>query len=274
MRKLLIIVFAIAPAFADVEDRTTESKSFPAARLVILDNINGSIEATGYDGNDLQVEAGRRIQAETPERLDAARKEVKLDMQQSGDTVKLFVDGPFRCNCNEGRNSSSRHQGYTVYYDFKLKVPRAARIDLYTVNHGEIVVRGIGGAFDVHNVNGRIEMTDMGGSGKAHTVNGPVKVTFTRNPTAASSFETVNGNVDVTFRKGLSADVRMQTMHGGMYTDFEVSTLPLEPAASEKQDGKFVFRRGGATGVRIGSGGVEVKLKTLNGEIFVRDREK
>lgn len=252
---------------ADVEDRSTESKTFANVHLVILDNVNGSIEVTGSTGNDVRMEVAKHIKAESAERLEAARKEVKLDEQQSGDTLKLYVDGPFR------GEHSRRHEGYEVTYDFKLRVPASARVDLYTVNHGQVVVRGVTGDFDVRNVNGGIEMTDVGGSGKAHTVNGPVKVTFARNPAGALSFETVNGAVDATFRPGLSADVHMQTMQGGMYTDFEVSGLPAEPVAAEKRNGKFVFRRGGATGVRIGRGGAEVKMKTINGDIFVRERK-
>lgn len=274
MRRLLAVLLLCLPAFGGVEDRSAETRSFPGGRLVILDNVNGSIEATAYNGNDVRVEISKRIEAETPERLEAAKREVKLDIQQSGETVKLFVDGPFRCHCGDGASTNwSHHEGYTVQYDFKLRVPASARLDLYTVNHGDIAVTGAGD-FDIRNVNGRIDMTDISGSGRAHTVNGAVKVAFARNPTAASGFETVNGNVDVTFRKGLSADVRMRTMHGEMYTDFTAATLPAQTVTPENSGGKFVYRRGADTGIRIGTGGTEIKLKTLNGDIFVRNRDK
>ena len=272
--KLLAIALALAavPALADVEDRSSETRTFPNASLVIVDNVNGSIEATGYGGSEVQVQIAKRIEAETPERLEAAKREVKLDVQ-SGETLKLYVDGPFRCHCRDGCDNCSGHQGYSVYYDFKLQIPAAARVDMYTVNHGHITLRGMNGGFEVRNVNGQIEMTDIGGAGSAHTVNGPVKVTFSRNPSAASSFETINGSVDLSFRSGLSANARMETMNGGMYTDFDVVALPTEPAAAENQNGKYVFRRRGVTSVRIGSGGPELRMKTLNGDIFIREEK-
>jgi DUF4097 and DUF4098 domain-containing protein YvlB len=161
-----------------------------------------------------------------------------------------------------------------VNFDFKLRVPANARVDLYTVNHGSITVSNVAGQFDVHNVNGAIEMTDIGGSGQAHTVNGPVKVSFTRNPSQSSSFETVNGPIDLSFRNGLSADVRMKTMHGGLYTDFEVSTLPQPASAPARENGRFVYRSRGNTAVRVGSGGTEINVKTLNGDIFLKNRDK
>ncbi len=272
MRALCVALMILLPAFAsDLEERTTESKSFTNAQLVMVDDVNGSIEATGYGGSELKVEVSKRIEAETPGRMEAAKREVKLDMTQSGDMVKLYVDGPFRCHCGGDCCNGEHHPGYQVYYDFKLQVPSGMRVDLYTVNNGHITVHGIAGDFDVKNVNGRIDMMDMGGSGTAKTVNGPVTATFVRNPASKSSFETINGSVDLTFRKGFKGDARMQTLNGGMYTDFEVTPLPLEPASAETRNGKFVYRRGGATNVRIGSGGPEFNMKTLNGDIFIRE---
>lgn len=269
MKSLALVLLPISLVFADVEDRSSDSKTFPGARLVIVDNINGNIEATGYNGNDLVMEVTKVIHGESAERLDAAKREVKLTMEQSADTVKLFVDAPSRCNCgNRG------HDGYSVHYDFKLRVPASARVDLYTVNNGKILVNGITGDFDLKNVNGGIEMNGAAGSGHAHTVNGPVKVVYLRNPSAESGFESVNGKIDLAFHAGLSADVRMETMNGGMYTDFDVTTAPEPSQPAERRNGKFVYHRGGATAVRIGAGSVPISTKTLNGDIFIRNQEK
>ena len=181
---LTTLLLLTAPAWADVTAHSAESRSFPGGHLVIVDNINGSIESTSYSGADVQVDVAREIEAESPERLEAAKREVKLDMTQSGDTVKLYVDGPFRCHCGDGSSAiHSHHDGYTVRYNFKLRVPASARLDLHTVNRGDIVVHGVGD-FDLHNVNGRIEVTDATGTGSAHTVNGEIKATFARNPAA------------------------------------------------------------------------------------------
>ena len=272
MRLVVFCIIAALPLAADVEEQASESKTFSGARLLIVDNVWGSIEVSGYAGNDVQVEVAKRIRGETQERADAAKREIRLDMTQSGDTVKLYVDGPFRCHCGDNERSVNvrGHSGYEVNYDFRIRVPRDARVDLYTVNHGRIDVQDVGGDFDVGNVNGAIEMRGMSGSGKAHTVNGKVTAVFAANPKGGSAFETVNGDVDVTFQRGLSADVRMSTMHGGMYTDYDVAALPPEAVAPERRGGKFVYHRSDMAGVRIGGGGIDLKLKTLNGDIFIR----
>jgi DUF4097 and DUF4098 domain-containing protein YvlB len=111
-------------------------------------------------------------------------------------------------------------------------------------------------------------LTGLAGSGRAHTVNGGVKVSFTANPSAASSFKTVNGNVDVSFVDGLSADFSMKTFNGGLFTDFDVQPLAGKvPAAPERREGKFVYRANEFTRVRVGRGGPELSFETLNGNV-------
>src|SRR5262249_22399203 len=132
----------------------------------------------------------------------------------------------------------------------------------------DLTVDGTRGDFTVDNVNGRIDMTNVAGSGHAHTVNGPVKVSFTANPSAASSFRTVNGSIDVFFKDGLSADLRMKTMNGGLFTDFDVQPLPtITPASGERRNGRFVYRANEFTRVRVGRGGPEMTFETLNGSV-------
>jgi DUF4097 and DUF4098 domain-containing protein YvlB len=158
-----------------------------------------------------------------------------------------------------------------VKYDFTIRMPRDAALRLCTINDGDVTVTGTQGDFDVSNVNGSIEMKNVAGSGRAHTVNGPVTVTFTANPKQDTSFKTVNGNVDIRFRDGLAANFAMKTMNGGLFTDFDVQSMPAAaPPTGERRDGKFVYRLNEYTRVRVGSGGPEIKFETLNGNVRAR----
>jgi len=206
--------------------------------------------------------------------MSIARREISLAERREGGLVQLMVDGPFRCHCSDNSVNFRGRQLYDFSYDFKIKVPRDVALDLRTVNKSHILVEGTAGDFKINNVNGGIEMREIEGSGTVHTVNGPVKVTFARNPRGASSFKSVNGTLDVAFRSGLNADVKMKTFNGGMYTDFQVMTLPVSSDPPEHVDGKIVFRRNRMTGVRIGSGGPELSFETLNGDVLIKNREK
>src|SRR5215469_18859178 len=203
-----------------VQEQETIQKTFSvggAHKLLDVDNVYGSIEVVGGQSDQVQLVVNKSIHAESSERMEAAKKEVTLDITDQPDLLKLYVNGPFRCNCNcdgDGCCGGSRRvdQGYVLKMDFQLQVPRNMDLKLRTVNSGRVNVRDVMGSFSVHNVNGGIEMQDVGG-GKAlaRTVNGGVKVVFRENPKEDSDFGSINGPVERYFTRGLSADFRFKT---------------------------------------------------------------
>jgi Toastrack DUF4097 len=262
-----------------LQEKETIRKSFNltgANKILEVDNIFGSIEVTGGQGDQVQLVVNKTVNAESKDRMEAAKKEVTLDITDQPDLLKLYVNGPFRCNCDDGRKGCGSHgdDGYKVKMDFELQVPRNIEVKLKTVNSGHVQVRDVTGNFSVHNVNGGIEMQNVAGSGTAKTVNGGVKVTFRENPRGNSDFSTINGNVDLYFARGLAADFRFKTMNGNVYSDFEMTSLPAQPAKAEQRGSKFVFRSDRYTGGRIGNGGPEIKAENLNGDIRVLERHE
>ncbi len=268
------------PCVADEPE--TIRKTFTGVKSVEVDNVSGSIHVAGYDGAEAQVEARKTVTADDAERAAAAQREVKLDMTQDAGAVRLYVDGPFRCDCgdtsfrsrNNSRNDMREHgrRGYKVAYDFDIKVPRATALYLATVNDGEIRVEGTSGDFDVENINGGVKMDGIAGSGRAYALNGAVEISFARNPERSSYFGSLNGVVEAWFQPNLSADARVKTFNGGVYTDFPVSYLPAVASAGERRNGKFVYRSNDFQGIRIGGGGPEYKFENFNGDIRIRNR--
>ena len=248
-----------------------------AHKVLEVDNIFGSIDVTGGQGDQVQLVVNKTVYAESKDKMEAAKKEVTLDITDQPDFLKFYVNGPFRCNCNDGHDSCGGwhgDRGYTVKMDFQLQVPRNIEVKLKTVNSGHVRVQDVTGNFAVHNVNGGIEMQNVAGSGLAKTVNGGVKVTFRENPREKSDFATINGNVELYFVRGLSGDFRFKTMNGAVYSDFEMTSLPAQPVSGERHGTKFVFRSDRYTGGRIGSGGPEIRAENLNGDIRVLERHE
>ncbi len=261
-----------------LKEQETVRKSFtlPASdghRILDVDAITGSIEVVGTPGDQVQVVVNETFRAESKERMEKARKEVTLDISQETGLLKLFVNGPFRCNCNDDCRHSRGEDGYSVRTDFQLQVPQNVELKLKTVNGGHVQVKDVTGNFSVRNVNGGIEMENVAGSGHARTVNGGVKVSFRENPRENSDFSTINGNVELYFAKNLAADFRFKTMNGGVFTDFPMTSLPVNQGQGERHNGKFVFRTDRFTGGRVGSGGPEIKAENLNGSIRIMERQ-
>ena len=262
-----------------LEEKETIRKTFnltAAHKILEIDNIFGSIEVTGGQSDQVQLVVNKTISAESKDRMDAAKKEVTLDITDQPDFLKLYVNGPFRCKCENGNDGCTNwhgDRGYKVKMDFQLQVPRNIEVKLKTVNSGHVSVQDVTGDFSVHNVNGGIDMKNVAGSGVAKTVNGPVKVSFRENPREKSDFATINGNVELYFAHGLSGDFRFKTMNGAVYSDFDMTSLPAQPVSTERHGTKFVFRSDRFTGGRVGSGGPEIKAENLNGDIRILERQ-
>ncbi len=263
-----------------VQDHEVIQKSFSLAgaarKSIDIDNIWGSIEVVGGTSDQVELVVDKTIRAESKDALALAHKEVTLAITQPDGGLKLYVDGPFRCQCEDGCRSSRRRDedGYIVKMDFVLHVPSNVDIKLKTVNEGRVVVHNVTGNFIARNVNGDIELDSMAGSGLAHTVNGPVKVSFRENPRENSSFQSVNGNIDLFFAQGLSADFRFKTFNGGVYSDFPVTTAPLHAPQEEHRGNKVVYHTDRFTAGRVSAGGPEIKIENLNGDIRILENHE
>ncbi len=259
-----------------VQEQEKIERTFAAAKKIDVDDFDGSVTVIGGDTQEIKVEVRKTIRARSPEKVQEAKRDVRLDMGPQDDELRLFVDGPFRCKCGDGSVNyrGSRYYGYEVSFDFTLHVPRETAVRLRTVNRGDIRVEDTDGAFDAENINGGLDLVEVAGSGHAYALNRPVHVSYRRNPTGASDFGSLNGDVDVAFRPGLSADLWLKTFNGSAYTDFDVTALPSRPAVREQRNGKYVYKSNQFYGVRVGQGGPELKFDAFNGDIRIRNREK
>ncbi len=236
-----------------------------------VDNIFGSIVVTGYDGSEVKLLAQKTIKARTEGKIKTAEEEVNLDITEEGNVIDIYVNGPFRHQHDNMGNW--RDPGYQVHYAFDLKVPRKTNIYLKTATAGDIQVAGIEGEFQIRHADGKIVMRDIGGAGSARTAAGDVKVEFAKNPDADCSFKTVAGDIHVVFLDNLSADFLLKTRYGEAYSDFPVSYLPVQSSATEqRKNGKYIYRSNSSVGVRIGSGGPEIKMDTLAGNILINKK--
>ena len=254
-------------------EKTFAMPAGTARRTLEIDNVWGSIDVVGTASDKVQLTVNKGIRAESKEKIAQAHKDVTLDITQQADALKVYVSGPFRCDCHDC-SRSRESEGYIVKMDFQVQVPRDIDIKVRTVNEGRVSVRDINGSFLVRNVNGDIQIRNIAGSGTARTVNGPVRVSFRQNPREASDFQTVNGSIELAFARDLSADFRFKTFNGGIYSDFPVTALPVQGMQEEHHGTKVIFRADRYTGARINAGGPQIKVENLNGDIRILENHE
>ena len=281
---MVIGVCALAAAVSGASHRNwnTEAREkfnhvFNGDNSLNVDNINGLIQIIGDNGTSIRVDGEKIIRAADQQQVDRAKREVALDINEKNGIAQLYENGPYRDSNNRSsenhgfHESSDRH--YNVSYDLTVHVPRETAMHLKTVNGG-VTARETTGAFDVKSVNGAISMTDIGGAGTAAAVNGANVVSYRENPKADSAFTSVNGRIEVSFQPNLAAEFVLKTVNGGMFTDFESTMLASPTAAATKENGKFVFKTHGESRVRVGTGGPQIRLETVNGSIQIKKATK
>jgi hypothetical protein len=255
------------------DDRTvTRTLQFGGAGERTLDvrAVTGSIHVTAADVPHVEIQVRRITRARSDADLRDAERDVTLDFVDNEARLRAVVRETAGVVCgepsNRGRTWPSR---YEVAFEFTIRVPRRTNLQLCAMNGEEIRVEDTDGEFDIRHLNGRITMRNVRGGGTAETLNGPVTVVFAETPRSATWLKTLNGNVDATFPAALSADFALKTRHGELLTDFAVEVLPQPVPAAERRNGKFVYRSNDAARVRVGRGGPEISMETMNGDVRV-----
>lgn len=239
-----------------------------AGRLLTVDNVCGSIRLRAHRDDTVSVHILETVRARTARDADRAQRETQLRTIEAPDAIRLIADGPFRLADGSLRWHDRR---YVVCYDLTITAPQRLDVDLRTINRGTVDVEGIEGDLVVSNVNGPLVIGEVTGSGALSTVNGDIDLNVRALPTDAWSIETVNGDVEASFPPRLAAELRFTTMNGEILTDFAVRTRPGESLQRGRgEDGVFRAERRRAVHARVGNGGPEIAIETLNGDIVLR----
>lgn len=241
------------------------------ARRLLVDNVNGFVHVTGSAGGQVKVSVDRETRAWSEDAAREGDRDVKLDMSQQGNFVRLYADGPFRGD--HGTNyRGDDYYGYRVIFNIEVEAPADTEVVLKTLN-SPIEVKKITGDYDIHGLNGGIDVRDVSGSGSIQTLNGKVVVAYTRNPQRETHFKTLNGSIDVYFAAAPDADMEFHKLNGEIYTDFDLTALPSINGGMQDRNGKFVYRSNGrSVAGRAGKGGPKLDFDTLNGSIRLHSK--
>lgn len=262
---LLITTAVIAREYEEQEsvDNTYQFKGTGKTKTLIIKNWRGDVTVQGHKKNTVDVEIKKTIWARSPEQLDKAKQEVKLDVLEEEDLIELFVDGPFREN---NRNWQER---YKVTYQFNVKVPFETAVDLETVNNGEILITDVHGKCSANNINGPIEASGIRDIGRIYALNKDVQIRFDRNPEEDGTVGSLNGNVRLSCKSDLSADFHIETFNGEVYSNFEYERLKGEPFVESELHGRHIYKAGHKDKIRIGKGGPLIKWEGFNGDLLI-----
>ena len=263
---LLMLVAFVVSFNINAQERETHtiplSNPNDAGKLV-WNVIDGSINVTGYDGDEVIVTAIRRSKSSSYK-------------NKSKNGMKKIDNNSLSYRVEEVNNTVyiKYNPGKSVI-DFEVKVPKNFSVDLKTINKGKILVDNIDGTHEVSNTNGPITMTNLGGSVIADALNRDVIIGFKKiDNNATMMFSSLNGDIDISFPKDLKANVMARSDNGNVYTDFEITMdKSKKNIKTSNKSGVYQVKREKGISGSINGGGAEMTFKTLNGDILIRSNE-
>lgn len=218
----------------------------PPGQVIEVKAVNGGIQAIPTDGDEVEVVAQKTGQFSDPSAV-----EVKVVEHERGVTVCAVYPSIIKGDgaCQPGPEPPNLN-GNDVQVDFLVRVPNGVRFIGRTVN-GKVEASRLNADAEAHSVNGDIRLSTRGAA-SAETVNGSIRAVMGKIDDAAK-FATVNGGITLDLARGTHAEVRARTVNGAISTNFPLVIR-----------GRLVNKR--AYG-RIGGGGPELNLNTVNGSI-------
>lgn len=211
----------------------------------------------GYDGSELIIE--NLDYEEAPERAQGLRSLYYSAEDNTG--IGLSVEeenGILRIV------PASRDDG-----DFKIMIPNRARLMLEQVNWGggDFEIRNHQGEIEVLSKNGDVMMANISGPITASSTSGDFEIEFSQlsqqNPTSISL---VSGFIDITLPAGSNANFNLSSVSGEIYTDLDIEL------AGRQDDEMSRLGGGGQITGTLNGGGVDVSLKSISGDIYLRGK--
>jgi hypothetical protein len=250
---LLVLTSAPTPAAPSRTDDFQWHGPLAAGKTIEIIGVNGSIDASGASGREVEVTATKKGR-----RSDPASVEIKVVEHADGVTICAVYPPGRDGKANEclaggkGRMNTDRND---VAVTWTVKVPPGVKLAARTVN-GEIVARGLGAEVRAETVNGSIAIATASWA-EATTVNGSITASLGRGDWSKGlEFETVNGSITLDLPDALNADVDAETVNGALSTDFPLTVK-----------GRWGPRRMHGT---LGQGGRSLNLSTVNGNVTLK----
>lgn len=221
-----------------------------ASQQVWIRNTNGPVDVVAGTGEMLEVLAEKSWRHSEPDQV-----ELVAVPGEAGVTICALWPARERACADGGVYKLGGVRKNDIAVRFTVKLPRGVRLNVATVN-GELSIEGAGAAVEAKTVNGRIVVHTAVGPVRAATKNGSVEATLDAWSSGNVELETINGSVTAVLPPKLNAVLDAETFNGRVETEF-----PLQ------MTGKISPRQVRGT---IGTGGLRLKLNTINGSITIR----
>ncbi len=248
MKKLIVFLFTCALA-ANLQAQSDYTKALNGIEWVKIESKSEIILKT-HDKNELLIKAFNLEPA--PEKAKGL-KLVGVGGDDNTDVGFNVVQTGNNLIVQDVRKSG----GGEIY------LPKSQNVSVTNSWNGDIHIEGFTGEVEANaNLNGGLTLKNVSGPITAYSLNEGIRVVFEKiDQDSPIVIRTTNGEIDVTLPESTPADLELSSWNGDIYTNFDLSRPDkdgLKSISGRKVNGA------------INGGGVDIKLKSTNGNIYLR----
>jgi len=242
------LLLAASAAWAQSDRDFHWSGRLAPDNVVEIKGINGQIEAEAGSGGEVEV---------TAEKSGPDADDVKIVAVPHGDGITICALYPHSSSeCKPGRSWHTENvRGDRTRVHFRVRMPANLRFSGYNIN-GDVTAENIGRVVIATTVNGSVRVSTKAWA-EVSSVNGSIEAAMgSADWNGELRIKDVNGSIHLTLPGNLNSDVRFSSVNGRLNSDF-----PLTVQGS--MGGRHMEGR-------IGSGGRELVVETVNGSVELK----
>lgn len=245
-------------------DKTSQTFKVGAEAALDLTGIAGDVRVTGGGGNEIRVEATKRVRHRNPEDAKRLLNELRVEMNNFNGRVEVRSIYPRRTSGE--RNISAR-------VDYVIAVPAGASVAIRAIS-GDVIVSSVRGEVRAETVSGDVSVDNSPNLAMAKTVSGDVVARDSGGPTTLV-LGTVSGTV-------IASGLKARALEAGSVSgDVRLSGMQIERVEAKSVSGniefdgplvkagryEFISHSGNVRIVISGNTGFELDADTFSGSV-------
>jgi len=250
MKKTIVtLMVCLMAAFAQAQEDYTQSLN--GVTWVKIET-KSKVTVKTHNKNELLIKA--RSQRPVPERAKGLKLVGAGGTDNTDVGFYVFKEGNNLIVKNLKKNEAA-----------EIYLPKDQNVSVTNTWGGDIIIEGFSGEVEANaNLNGGLKLKDISGPLTAYSLNSGIEVVFeTIDQQSPIVINTTNGTIDITIPGNTSADLEMSSWNGEVYTNFDLKR--------PEKDGLKSWSSKKTKSI-INNGGVMIKLKSTNGNIYLRKK--
>jgi hypothetical protein len=243
----------------EVTERFNRTVRLGRDGTIDISNIAGTVVITGSGGDQVEIQAVKRVSSRNDADAQAALRELEIQVNERSGLVELRTELP-------------RRRNVSAAVDFTIAAPSGSNVVVKTVS-GDIRVRGIKGDLRAESISGNVNLSEVERLRAVKSVSGNSELADAGGDDVSAN--TVSG--DVVVRKLRSRGVELQSVSGNLrFTDADAERVNLRSISGDieyegrlERSGRYDMQShsGDIRIVPVGNPGFDIEASTFSGDV-------